>query len=134
MELTGQNIEYIGIGYWAILTTSIFWGLLRNNKSIIVHFVLSSIAFYFALKFYPLELKSTGNKNPAGFLYSPIILIFLYALLRQFYKKVYNMEPDMEAYSGFSSRDKRGLNFLDYVTAIIPIGTSVFIGLYLANK
>ena len=134
MEITGQNIQYIGIGYWAILTISIFWGILRNNKSIIVHFVLSSIALYFALKFYPLELKSTGNKNPAGFLYSPIILIFLYALLRHFYKKVYNMEPDMEAYSGFSSRDKRGLNFLDYVTAIVPIATSVLIGLYLANK
>lgn len=133
MEITAENIEYIGLVYWWILTMSVLLGWLRNNKSLMVHFILSLISLYFAVSWYSLELASVGNKNVVGFLYSPIIFVCSYALLRHLYKKIYNMEPDIAVYSGFFTRDNRGLNFLDYVTAILPIVLSILIGIYLSN-
>ena len=131
---TAQIVEYIGIGYWGILFISVCWGLLRNDKYLIIQFVLSLAALYYGLKYYPMELQTQGNSNAAGFLFSPIVFVSSYALLRIGYKKIYKFEPDLEAYSNFSNRDKRGLNFLDYVTSITPMVLSIVIGLYLSNQ
>ena len=133
MKLSGQILANIGMAHWAILFLSVFWGFLRNNKAIIIQFILSCLLLYLGIKYYPLGLPSKGNSNGAGFLFGPIIFITLYTLLRMFYKKVYNMEPDIEAYSRYSSRDQRGLNFLDYVTAFVPFMTSAIIIIILSN-
>jgi len=131
---TAQLIEYVGIGYWGILFISVFWGILRKDKYLIFQFIMSLVALYYGFKYYPLELQTHGNKNAAGFLFSPILFVTTYALLRIAYKRIYKFEPDLEAYSKYSSRDKRGLNFLDYVTSVTPMVLSIGIGLYLSNK
>jgi len=134
MSLTGQVLANIGMVHWGLLFICVSWGLLRNNIVILVNFIISCILFYLGLKYFSLELPCKGNSNGAGFLFGPIIFIILYASLRAFYKKVYKMEPDIEAYSGYSSRDKRGLNFLDYTTALVPILASAIVSIILANQ
>lgn len=130
---TAQIIEFIGIAYWGVLFISVFWGLLRKDDHLIVHILISIIALYFGIKYYPMELHSHGNKNVTGFLFSPIVFVLSYTLLRMTYKRIYNFEPDIAAYSNYSNRDHRGLNFLDYITSITPIALSAIIGMYLSN-
>lgn len=131
MNLDGSTLEWIGIGYWGLLFASCFAGFLRHNSALWIHGVATSILFYFGLKYLPLELPSAGNINGAGFLIGPLLYVVSYAILRVAYKKELGMEPDIEAYTGFSSRDSRGLNGGDYIVFIVPnvlcIGTSLIL-------
>ncbi len=133
MQVSGQLFFDIGAIYWAILFLSVFFGSLRNNVILTIHFVISSVMLYYGIKYLPLNLPCEGNENGAGFLFGPIVFVASYTALRFTYKKIFNVEPDMEAYSGYSSRDKRGLNFMDYLTFFIPFMLSAIVNLVLAN-
>lgn len=133
MKLSGQLLASIGMIYWGVLFLSVFLGFLRSDRILFIHMALSCIMLYFGIKYFPLNLSCAGNENGAGFLFGPIVFVVCYSLLRMFYKKIFNFEPDIEAYSGYSSRDKRGLNFMDYLTLFIPTVLSVIVILTLAN-
>ncbi len=133
IEITGDILELIGVGYLLILFMGGNFGWLRSNSRLAVHFVIACAFFVLGVKYYGLNLSSFGNENGAGFLFGPIIFVVLYASLRAFYKKIFSFEPDMVAYSGYSTRDQRRLNFLDYVVFLVPTVLSILISLLLAN-
>ncbi|PHN06584.1 hypothetical protein [Flavilitoribacter nigricans] len=133
MTLSGQQLFNIGVIYWGILLLSLSLGVLRINRVLLFHFLLSSALLYVGIMHYPLQLPCRGNENGAGFLFGPFAFVVSYAMMRWLYKRIYNFEPDIEAYSGYSSRDNRGLNFLDYLTALIPAVLSSIVSIILAN-
>lgn len=133
MEISGQLIATIGIMYWMLLFLSVLFGWLRSDKVLIVHAIISCVMLYFGLQFLPLNLPCMGNENGAGFLFGPFVFVVGYSLLRGLYKKIFKFEPDFEAYTGYSNRDKRGLNFMDYFTFFIPTTLSAIVNIMMAN-
>lgn len=113
----------VGLGF--IFVFSFFYSQLKNKRYYNSFLILSIVIAVIRVFYFDGQGNVVGmlKSNSADYLYSPLIFLLVFQILRFVYIQIYKREPAFGA-TKFSNYDKtagRYLNLLDYAVETAPL-------------
>jgi hypothetical protein len=124
------------IGLGLTLVISFFISQLKSKKVYYSFFIIAGFLSFFRLTYGDNLGIVVGFRklNTADFLYSPLIYLFFFQILRVIFIELFKKEPAFGAgkFSNFDKKENRLLTPFDYAVEIIPLIIAIILPYILA--